>query len=113
MHFSHRVIVYLSFVSTGGYSYTSRLQIATTFVMHLMTSTLTQSPLWLFTSQAMSAQIARWLVVLSASLFSVHHCQPLLDLFAEQAMAAGCHQHEDINSHSPMDMHMGKHIHHH
>ncbi|MBM7035435.1 hypothetical protein JQC93_03365 [Vibrio sp. 188UL20-2] len=74
---------------------------------------LTQSPLWLFKSQAMSAQVARWLVVLSVTLFSVHHCQPLLDLLAEQAMAAGCHQHEDINSHSPMDTHMGKHIHHH
>jgi hypothetical protein len=70
-------------------------------------------------SQSLFAQLARWTLALGLTLVSVHHCQPLLDVMAEQAMAAGCHQHDVIDSNqafdskSILDSHAGMHHHHH
>ncbi|WP_169753917.1 hypothetical protein [Photobacterium aquae] len=43
-------------------------------------------------SQSLTAQLIRMGLLLALTLFSVHHCQPLLDALAEHAMSSGCHQ---------------------
>ncbi|ELR67628.1 hypothetical protein C942_01558 [Photobacterium marinum] len=47
-------------------------------------------------SQSLIAQLARMTLLLIITLFGVHHCQPLLDSLAHQAMNGGCHQHNNI-----------------
>ncbi|MCW8327218.1 hypothetical protein MD588_00190 [Photobacterium sp. SDRW27] len=47
-------------------------------------------------SQSLFAQLARMGLLLIITLFGVHHCQPLLDSLAQQAMNGGCHQQNTI-----------------
>ncbi|MEZ9832775.1 hypothetical protein AB4525_14795 [Vibrio breoganii] len=63
-------------------------------------------------SQSLTAQLVRWTLALSVSLLALHNCQPMLDVLAEQAMAAGCHQHDSIEGHMHAAEHQ-QHKHHH
>lgn len=47
-------------------------------------------------SQSLIAQLIRMGLLLTITLFGVHHCQPLLDSLAQQAMSGGCHQQSTI-----------------
>ncbi|WP_170111208.1 hypothetical protein [Photobacterium sanctipauli] len=47
-------------------------------------------------SQSLTAQLLRMGVLLAITLVAVHHCQPLLDALAQQAMSGGCHQQNTI-----------------
>jgi len=47
-------------------------------------------------SQSIFAQLTRMSLLLIITLFGVHHCQPLLDSLAQQAMSGGCHQQNTI-----------------
>nr|WP_192867666.1 hypothetical protein [Thaumasiovibrio occultus] len=51
-------------------------------------------------NQTLSAQLCRMLLLLVVTLVAVHHCQPLLDALAEQAMSSGCHSMEHHHSHN-------------
>lgn len=52
-------------------------------------------------SQSLFAQLVRMTVLLSLSLVVLHHSPNLLALLAQQAIDAGCHQSNQINtSHS-------------
>ncbi|SHH35096.1 hypothetical protein [Ferrimonas marina] len=62
-------------------------------------------------SQSLPAQLARWLLLLLLTLVAVHHCQPLLDALARDAVSAGCHSMEPGQEHA--QEHATDHHHHH
>ncbi len=43
-------------------------------------------------SQSLTAQLARWLLLLGVTLFVVHHCEPLQQALSKHAVDGGCHQ---------------------
>lgn len=47
-------------------------------------------------SQSLIAQLLRMAALLFITLLGVHHCQPLMDSLAQQAMSGGCHQQSKI-----------------
>ncbi|WP_174238928.1 hypothetical protein [Vibrio taketomensis] len=53
-------------------------------------------------SQSLAAQLTRMALLLGITLVAVHHCEPLLELLAQQAVDMGCHQSssEGHSSHS-------------
>ncbi|PMH40867.1 hypothetical protein BCU68_15975 [Vibrio sp. 10N.286.49.B3] len=61
-------------------------------------------------SQSLFAQLLRMGVLLTLTLVAVHHYQPLLDLFAQEAVNSGCHQSFEFND-EPTH-HVGHHNHH-
>ncbi|GAB2644286.1 hypothetical protein [Vibrio panuliri] len=57
-------------------------------------------------SQSLTAQLTRMVLLLGITLVAVHHCEPLLELLAQQAVDMGCHQNSGSEEHS-------SHLHHH
>ncbi|GAA4896469.1 hypothetical protein [Ferrimonas pelagia] len=64
-------------------------------------------------SQSLPAQLLRWAALLILSLILVHHCQPLLDVLAQDAVNAGCHSMDNHDGHDMADPDMTDHTSHH
>ncbi|WP_237486620.1 hypothetical protein [Vibrio hippocampi] len=60
-------------------------------------------------SQSLSAQLMRMVLLLALSLVVVHHSPKLLNLLAQQAVDAGCHQTSSLDT---MHHHHEHHQHH-
>ncbi|MGR5117423.1 hypothetical protein ACPV5L_02405 [Vibrio astriarenae] len=62
-------------------------------------------------SQTLKAQLIRMTLLLVVVLVGVHHSPYLLEVLAQQAMDAGCHTHESMDSHDSHHHHNHNHNH--